>query len=808
MAAEYNPSEIEGRWQRRWEADGIFEAEQQGGDGRPNWFSLSMFPYPSGELHIGHWYAFTPADAHARFMRMQGFNVLQPQGFDAFGLPAENAAIRHGTHPREWTYSNIENMRRQFRLMGNSYDWRREVVTCDPGYYRWNQFFFLKMMDAGLVYRDKALANWCPSCNTTLANEQVRDGACERCETAVTKRQLEQWFIKITDYANELLDMSGIEWPRKIKSMQHNWIGRSNGVNIRFKVDGREVTLEAFTTRIDTSFGIEFITIAPESELVQQLKSEGQAAAVDALKRSEIERTNVKTDKTGVYCGSDAINPFNGKRVPIFVADYVLATYGTGVVMGVPGHDQRDFDFATKHDLPITVVVAPPDWDGAPLGEAYSGDGRMVNSDEFNDMSSAEAMQAMADKAEENDWGQRTETFHIRDWLISRQRYWGTPIPVVYCEQECGVVQVPYDDLPVLLPNEAKFMPTGGSPLLEDPEFLNTSCPKCGGAAKRETDTMDTFMDSSWYHFRYMAFNRPDQPFTREDLAPWTPIHQYMGGAEHAVMHLLYARFFCKALRDMGMLDLDEPYLRLFNQGVLVNQRQKISKRSNPLSPEPLVKRYGADTVRCYLMFLGPWDQGGTWTPSGINGSVRWLKRVWALAQEDSSKLGGGRMDGEVRRMAHVTTKRVLEDMAQFKFNTAIAALMELCNSLSAALADRAVGGETWDDAVRRLLLHLAPLAPHMAEELWQQRHPGPSVHLQSSPEWDERLTTAEVCRVAVQVNGRVRGELELDMNQPQDTVVAAALATPNIARWLEGKSTRRVVHIPNKLLNLVVADE
>ena len=834
-----------------------------------------MFPYPSGDVHIGHWYAYAPGDAHARFMRMAGYNVMHPQGFDAFGLPAENAAIQRGTHPREWTLANVENMRRQFRLMGNGYDWDREIVTCTPEYYRWNQYFFLKFLEAGLAYRKAGPANWCPSCNTPLANEQVKDGKCERCETSVTKRDLPQWFFRITKYADELLQMDAIQWPDKIKLMQRNWIGKSEGATVHFDVsafvpspargegEGRSPSdsstprqvqgaqpgshIATFTTRIDTVFGVTFVVLAPEHPLVEKLTQPSRRKAVqeyteNARRQSEIERTSTEREKTGVETGAYAVNPLNGERVPVLVGDYVLATYGTGAVMGVPAHDERDFAFAKKYGLPIQVVVAPPGWDGGGLDAAYVEPGTQVNSGEFNGLPSKEGMQRIAEKVESNGWGSRSTTYRLRDWLISRQRYWGTPIPVIYCGS-CGTVPVPEKDLPVLLPEKAEFRPTGQSPLTLDPAFVNVKCPKCGRAAKRETDTMDAFMDSSWYHLRFTSAHEHERPFSQEGAEAWTPVHQYMGGAEHAVMHLLYSRFFNKALRDLGYVKFDEPYTRLFNQGLLIKDHRKISKRSNPLNPEPLVAQYGADTLRLYLMFLGPWDQGGDWSDAGIRGVSRWLIRVWDLVQSDDPspfglreaslspsgpargagiKIGPsagkqvaeapeapadvtGDADREITRVAHVTTKRVVTDMHEFRFNTAIAALMEFTNKLSEAQAAGGVSKPVWDDAMDRLVLLLAPMAPHTAEELWERRGRAYSVHQQALPKWDDAQTAADTVTVVVQVNGKLRGQVVLPAGVSEADAVAAALADAAVQRHVEGREVVRKIYVPSKLVNLGV---
>ncbi len=813
-SVRYDPASIEAKQRARWHEAGIYRWNPDSSD-KPKWFVMSMFPYPSGDLHIGHWFAFSGGDAAARFKRMEGYNVLHPQGFDSFGLPAENAAIRENVHPKIWTYQNIANMRRQFELMGNSYDWSREIVTCDPEYYKWNQYFFLKFLEMGLAYRSDGAVNWCPEDQTTLAHEQVRDGRCERCEAEVVKRNMPQWYFAITKYADELLDVSGIDWPEKVVVSQENWIGRSEGVNISFDISEyglEEKEISTFTTRIDTIYGVTFLVLAPEHPLVPQLTQPHQRADVEryvesAAKESEIDRTSTVREKSGVPTGSFCINPLNSERVPIFVGDYVLATYGTGAVMGVPAHDQRDFEFAKKYGLPIRVVVAPHDWDGEELQEAYLEPGVQVNSAEFDGMSSEKGMSAIADKIEANSWGNRATTYHLRDWLISRQRYWGTPIPIIYCD-ECGMVPVPYEDLPVELPDDAEFTPSGRSPLTAHQEFLNAACPSCGGPGKRETDTMDTFMDSSWYHMRYLSPCDEAHPFDPDASERWAPVDQYTGGMEHAVMHLLYARFFNRALRDMGLLEFSEPYLHLFSHGTLVTDEGKISKRSNPLAPDPLVAEHGADTLRCYLMFLGPWHKGGVWTDSGINGIRRWLHRVWEVGNRDASSLrmGDAGADRDLERVAHATTKRVVEDMRAYKYNTTIAALMIYVNEMNDAWEAGRVSERVWRSCVRRLLLHLAPLAPHLAEELWNLNGWEFSIHQQRTPDWDESKLVVEAMTIVVQVNGKVRASIDVPSSADESEVEAVAMATPGVIRHTEGKTLRRTIYVPGRLINIVAS--
>ena len=813
MEKNYNHLEIEKKWQLEWESKGIYKALDNV-KGKKNYYALTMFPYPSGDLHMGHWYAFAPADAHARFMRMEGYNVMHPQGFDSFGLPAENAAIERGADAREWTYKNIENFRKQFKEMGTSYDWNRELITSDAEYYKWNQYFFLQFYKQGLAYREHAQANWCPKCQTTLANEQVKDGACERCESIVSKKALPQWFFAITKYADELLNMDSIDWPEKIKIMQRNWIGKSNGVTLSFDISEflPNVKLETFTTRIDTVFGATFVVLAPEHPLAKKIIQPGYEKEVNkyienASKQTEIDRTSTDRLKTGVKTGAYCINPLNNERIPVFIGDYVLSTYGTGVVMGVPAHDQRDFEFAKKYDLEIRVVVSPENWDGEELLKAWTLEGLQVNSAEFNGISNIDAKNLISDKVEKNNWGYKTVTYHLRDWLVSRQRYWGTPIPIVYCE-DCGTVPVPDSDLPVLLPEKVKFASDGKSPLTTLPEFLNTSCPNCNQPAKRETDTLDTFVCSAWYHLRFASPSIDGKPFDTKKILSWLPVTHYMGGAEHAVMHLLYARFFNKALRDLGFIDFDEPYSKLTNQGMLIKEHKKISKRSNPLTPDPIVKNVGADTLRCYLMFLGPWDQGGDWSDSGMNGIRRWLLRIWDLVHKDISVLGDNTdelMEKDFVRISHLTTKKVLSDMKAFKFNTAISALMEYSTELLRGYENLHISKKLWKPALERLLLHLAPLAPHIAEELWKIAGNNFSIHQQSLPIYEEKLIMTDTHTIVLQVNGKLRDTLNISSALNEDELKQLALKSENIKKHIENKQILKSIYVKNKLLNLVV---
>ena len=829
MSKTYTPGEIEPRWQRRWEDEGLYLAEPRAD--QPKYYALVMFPYTSGDLHIGHWWNFGIADAHARHKRMQGFNVLMPMGFDAFGLPAENAAISSGIHPYTWTIRNIERMERQLRTIGGVFDWTKELATCLPEYYQWNQWFFLKFYERGLAYRAEAPVNWCPKDQTVLANEQVVDGRCERCGTAVVRRDLEQWFFKITDYAEELLDFSQIEWPERVETMQRNWIGRSEGVEFRIPVDGYpEVEIPVYTTRVDTVFGITWVVLAPEHPLVERLTTPERREAVRAYQeqargQSEIERLSTDKEKTGVPIGAYAINPANGERVPIWIADYVLFTYGTGAIMAVPASDERDFEFAKAFDLPIREVVCPGEAAGhdpargvhPELTVAYVEPGTMVNSGQFDGLPSLEAQGQIADWFEAREIGSRTVNYRLRDWLISRQRYWGTPIPMLYCQGGCGIVPVPEEDLPVLLPEDAEFKPTGESPLATHAAFVDATCPQCGGPARRETDTMDTFMDSSWYFLRYADphYDRPPG-FDPEKAAYWMPVDQYMGGVEHAVLHLLYSRFFVRVLRDLGLVDFSEPFTRLYNQGAILGpDGHRMSKsRGNVVNPDDYVATMGADTVRCYLMFIGPWDAGGAWNPQGINGVHRFLNDVWALVTERGALTSArsqaereGEADARLRRALHQTLRGVTDDLDRFRFNTMIAKLMTFRNVMQEVRGS--VSAEAWSEATRGLLLMLAPSAPHIAEELWTNYLEQPySVHQQAWPTWDERLAAEDELTIPVTVNGKPRDTLKVPASKrdDQEWVKAQALELPRIKALVDGQAVRRVVYVPGRVLNLVVS--
>jgi len=811
MTADYNPKVIEKKWQNRWANDGLYEVNED--SSKPKWYALTMFPYTSGDLHIGHWYAMAPSDVHARFKRMQGFNVLHPMGFDAFGLPAENAAIQRGIHPYKWTMQNVENMRRQLKSIGAIYDWRREVITCQPKYYQWTQWFFLKLYQNELAYRGKAPVNWCPNCQTVLANEQVLgNGDCERCGAMVIRRDLEQWFFRITKYADELMQHEGIDWPERIKVMQHNWVGRSCGTEISFSLDYQGINereIRVFTTRPDTTFGVTFMVLAPEHPLVSKLTTSEKKAEVEAYisksrRLTEIERLSTDKEKDGVFTGAYVTNRLNGDKVPIWIADYVLLGYGTGAVMAVPAHDERDFAFAKKYNLPIRVVIAPPQWQGEELEKAYIGSGTMINSGQFDNLTSQEGIEAVSDFLEERGWGGRAVSYKLRDWLISRQRYWGAPIPMIYCDR-CGIVPVPEKELPVLLPEDAEFKPTGESPLKYNEQFVNTTCPECAGNAKRETDTMDTFMCSSWYFLRYTSLNIDNIPFDENNVRYWMPVDLYTGGAEHAVMHLLYARFFTKAIRDIGLVEFNEPFNRLFNQGIIIAQKQKMSKsKGNVVNPDAYVAELGADAVRTYLMFVAPWEQGGEWNDSGISGISRWFNRLWKLVL-DNYKAKNKNSSRELKRNLHQTIKKVTSDLERIHFNTMISTLMEFTNHLGKIKEAGSVTVEEWRDSVETLLILLAPTAPHLTEELWQRIGNNYSIHDHLWPDWDEELAKEEEITLVIQINGKMRDRLLVPASITEEEARRLTLSRQKVKTYIDNKTITKLIYIPKRLINLVV---
>jgi len=835
----YDPVSIEPRWQARWDELGLHRTNLQ--NARNRYYLLTMYPYPSGDLHIGHWYIVTPTDAIARFQAMHGKNVFLPIGFDAFGLPAENAAIRNNINPRAWTMSNIENMRRQFRTMGARFDWDAEVVTADPDYYRWNQWFFLQFLKAGLAYRAKSAVDWCPN-DGTLAREQVEgtERRCWRCGAKVEKRELDQWYLRVTNYADELLDFSEIQFPDPVRIMQTNWIGRSEGGEIVFETaaaahhaGGEE--LRVFTTRPDTLFGATFMVLAPEHPLVSVLtaperRKDVEAYIARAAAATEIERLSTDREKTGVALGAEAINPVNGERIPIFVADYVLGGYGTGAIMAVPAHDERDFEFAKQFGLSIRRVVARPGAEDDDPGAAYvahADDEVLVNSGEYSGIAADEGGRRIVAALEARGKARAAVTYRLRDWLISRQRYWGTPIPIIYCDTH-GAVPVPEEDLPVRLPDNVDYGGSGVNPLTRDEAFLNVPCPIGGEPARRETDTMDTFMDSSWYWYRYLSPHKQDAAIDPDMVEGWTPVEQYTGGAEHAVMHLLYAREFTKMLRDLGLVQQNEPWKRVFNQGqILGSDGERMSKsRGNTVDPDDLVAKYGADTVRLFLMFMGPWDQGGPWSPTGIGGVHRFLNRVWALTLEphylepgdpEAGVLPAGQDEktarAAIRAAAHRTLRDVTADYDAFHFNTMVAKLMELSNALFRYRGSSVAGGPEWEEAVRLLLLMLAPAAPHIAEELWSRRlaandEAWRSIHTERWPEVDLAAVAESTREVPVQVNGKVRDRIVVPAGADAAAIEAAVLRSVRIQQILAGRAPDRIIQAGGgRLVNLVVRD-
>jgi leucyl-tRNA synthetase len=796
----YTPATIEEKWRERWASSGLHNTADV--SDRPNFYFLTMFPYPSGDIHVGHWYAFAPPDAAARFLRMRGHNVLFPMGFDAFGINAENAAIDRGIHPAVWTEKNMAHMRDQFNRMGAAIDWRREVVTCYPEYYRWNQWMFLKLFEKGIAYRGDAPVNWCPRDETVLANEQVINGRCERCDTLVVRRQMTQWFYRITQYADELLKFEGLDWPERVRVLQTNWIGRSEGAELAFPVEGHAgEEIRFFTTRPDTIYGATFMVVAPEHPLVAKITAPDKRAEVEryvesARNMAEIERTSTVREKTGVDTGAFARNVFTGERIPIWVADYVLATYGTGAIMAVPAHDERDFAFAKKYRLEIREVISADGAEHDRVDAPYTGEGIMVRSGPFTRMRSEEGKRAVADEAKKRGIGGPSVTYRIRDWLISRQRYWGTPIPIVHCDR-CGSVPVPYEQLPVVLPRDVEFTGRGGSPLTHVASFVNTTCPKCAGPARRDTDTMDTFVDSSWYMYRYVD-SKYDKAFMNKDVGKkWLPVQQYTGGVEHAILHLLYMRFMAKALRDLGEIWFDEPALRFRYQGTIVFKGRKMSKsRGNVQTPDAYVEKYGADTLRLFMMFMGPWVDGADWDASGIEGVHRFLRRVWEMAQAEAQPAGP--RDPDVDRAVHRTIAKVTEDLQTYSFNTAVAAMMELSNALQHAR------GPSRDEGISTLLLLLAPFAPYVTEELWERRGGRGSVHRQSWPAFDPSMAAAREVTLVVQIDGKVRERITAPAGISNRAAEELALASPKVKAALESRVIDRKIVVPDRLVNIV----
>ena len=809
----YNPSEIEPKWQAKWDVDGLYHAIID--DTRPKHYALTMLPYTSGDFHIGHWYAMTPSDARARYKRMRGYNVMFPIGFDAFGLPAENAAIKNKIHPKVWTYANIDHMRKQLKSMGAMWDWQREMISCDPEYYRWTQWFFIQLYKHGLAYRKYSPVDWCPKDQTTLAREQVigDDRHCERCLTPVIKKELEQWFFRITKYADELLDFSTIDWPDRVRTLQTNWIGRSEGASVIFHTDDED-PIEIFTTRPDTLWGATFMVLAPEHPLVQEITTLANKQAVEeyiqqAARQSDIDREATDKEKTGVFTGGYAINPVNEERIPIWIADYVLMTYGTGAIMAVPAHDQRDFEFARKYGQEVRVVIQPPDTeplDGSTMDASVPASGAMVNSGILTGTPADQAFSAAIQYIEERGVGKAAVNYKLRDWLISRQRYWGAPIPMVYC-QECGWNPVPEDQLPILLPDDVKWQKSGVNPLTIHPTWKYTTCPVCNKPAVRETDTMDTFMCSSWYHLRYMSPKYDQAPFDPKDYDYWMPVDTYTGGIEHATMHLIYTRFFHKACRDMGITKGSEPIRQLRNQGMVLGEdHEKMSKsRGNVIAPDKLVTRYGADTVRAYLLFYARWDMGAPWSSTGIEGVSRWLRRTWILFTDPVEK--GNPEPGllrALRRKLHQTLNQITHDFEVFEFNTIVSGLMELLNEMYKARELGAAGTNEWNEAVDIYLRMMAPVTPHIAEELWSFMGKPYSIHQQSWPEVDLAAAANELITLIVQIDGKLRDRIVVPVEISEEDAKTAALESEAVKKFLAGKPPRKVIVVPHRLVNIV----
>ncbi|MHC1702155.1 MAG: leucine--tRNA ligase [Humidesulfovibrio sp.] len=834
---KYDPQQVEEKWQERWTESRCFEVEADAS--RPKYYVLEMFPYPSGKIHMGHVRNYSIGDVVARYKRMRGMNVLHPMGWDAFGLPAENAAIKNKTHPAAWTYANIADMRRQLKRLGYSYDWRRELATCRPEYYKWEQQFFLKLLEKGLVYRKNSPVNWCEGCNTVLANEQVEEGRCWRCDGEVEQKQLEQWFLKITAYAEELIDdlklLDG-GWPERVITMQQNWIGKSVGAQLTFQVKGSAETIEVFTTRPDTLCGATFMSLAAEHPLVEKLiKGRPEAERVRAFCRDvanmdRIRRGADDLEKEGVFTGAYCVNPLTGRDMPIHVANFVLMGYGTGAVMAVPAHDQRDFEFARKYDLPMQVVIQPPGnkggetLDASTMTAAYVDPGILVNSGRFDGQENNAAKQAIVDHLAQNNLAKPTVHYRLRDWGVSRQRFWGAPIPVVHCER-CGIVPVPDSQLPVRLPEDAQAREDGRSPLPLLSSFVNTTCPTCGGPARRETDTMDTFMESSWYFMRYTSARKEDGPFDPAALKYWMPVDQYIGGIEHAILHLLYSRFYVKALRDLGYTELAEPFQNLLTQGMVLKDGAKMSKsKGNVVDPNSMIERYGADATRLFILFASPPEKDLEWSDAGIEGAYRFLNRVWRLAEElaDAGALAplgpvvalselGGEPSGparDLRRKEHDTVRKVTRAMEnKFQFNTAIAALMELVNEMYAlkdGLKDTPQGAATLSSALSTVLTLLSPVAPHLCEELWGCMGHREHLATLSWPGFDESALALDEIELVVQVNGKVRGRLMVPAAADQEAVRQVAMTHENVLRHLEGKAIRKLIVVPGKLVNVV----
>ncbi|MDV4152490.1 leucine--tRNA ligase [Clostridium sp. AL.422] len=814
--AKYGTS-IDKKWQDKWEETNLYKFDPNK-DGE-KLYVLEMFSYPSGsQLHAGHWFNYGPVDSWARMKRMQGYNVFQPMGFDAFGLPAENYAIKTGIHPKDSTDKNIETMEKQLKAMGAMFNWENEVITCNPDYYKWTQWVFLKLYEKGLAYRKKAPVNWCPSCNTVLANEQVVEGLCERCSTEVTKKDLTQWFLKITDYADELLEkLDTLDWPEKTVAMQKHWIGKSTGAEVTFKVKDSDLKFDVFTTRVDTLNGVTYVVLAPENPLVDELTTAENKEAVEnykeeAKKQSDIERQSLSREKTGVFIGSYAINPINNKEVPIWVGDYVLATYGTGAVMAVPAHDERDFAFATRFNLPIERVITSKNGENNEL--PYCEYGKLVNSGEFDGLTTEEAKEKIVEKLSKMELGSAKVNYRLRDWLVSRQRYWGAPIPIVHCE-DCGTVAVPENQLPVELPYNVEFAPDGKSPLAKCDEFVNTTCPKCGKPAKREVDTLDTFVCSSWYQLRYPDSNNSEKAFDKDIVNKMLPVDKYVGGPEHACMHLLYARFITKALRDMGYLDFDEPFKSLTHQGLILGpDGLKMSKsKGNTISPNDYISEYGSDVFRMYLMFGFAYVEGGAWSDDGLKSVARFVDRIEryletareAIEKGDNSKTTVDKAEKELNFWLHNAIKGVTEDAEKMQFNTAIARMMEFVNALSKYLQEDVKNLEFLKKTCIDFLKILAPFAPHFAEEEWSQLGLDYSIFNQEWPKFDPKALVKDEVEIAIQVNGKIKAKINVPTDLDEEGIKAASLANENVIAATEGKNIVKVIVIKGRLVNIVV---
>ncbi len=811
MSETYSFKKIEKKWQKKWEKQGFFKMDP--GSSKPKYYCLMMFPYPSASLHVGHGRNYIIGDVVARYKIMRKLNVLAPMGWDAFGLPAENAAIKSGVHPKASTLNNIKTMKKQLDSWGVGYDWDREIASCLPDYYKWTQWIFLKLYEKGLAYKKKAPVNWCPSCKTVLANEQVVDGGCERCSAEVELRSLEQWFFKITDYAQRLLDDLELlkDWPERVRTMQKNWIGKSEGVEIDFKVSDSSVALSCFTTRVDTIFGATYMVLAAEHPLVEELiKSSDRQNEIkkfinEVKKESVTERVSADVEKKGIFTGKYVINPVNNKKIPLWIANYVLMEYGTGAIMAVPAHDQRDFEFAKKYKLPITVVIDDPkeSLKAESMKEAYIEEGVMVNSGQFDGIGSLESIEKIADYMEAKGIGRRKVHYKLRDWLISRQRYWGAPIPIVYCEK-CGTQAVSGKKLPVLLPEKVEFRPHGESPLKEVKSFVNTKCPKCGLKATREIDTMDTFVDSSWYFLRYLSPKDKSRAFDRDVVDKWLPVDQYIGGVEHAILHLMYSRFIVKVLYDAGCIGFKEPFARLFTQGMIVKDGAKMSKsKGNVVSPDKLIDKYGADTVRLYTLFIGPPEKDAEWNDRGVEGAWRFLNRVWRLVDGRPSSQN---QIPELKRKTHLTIKKVTEDMEEtFHFNTALSAIMELVNDIYKSTECGIRNTDDEKKAIETTVILLAPFVPHIAEEMWERLGNQKSVFEAEWPSYDERALSQEKITLVIQINGRVRAKVEVSSSASEDEIKSLVLGNATINKWTEGKPPKKFILVKGKLVNLVV---